>query len=67
MRRKRAGVPLFGSDCRVALRAPRNDPSERSVRLAMTSGCVALLAMTCRVYIQRCLSASPLSRTQKDP
>ncbi|MDR1092655.1 MAG: hypothetical protein LBL66_00735 [Clostridiales bacterium] len=23
----RAGVPVFGSDCRVALRAPRNDKS----------------------------------------
>ncbi|MDR1093839.1 MAG: hypothetical protein LBL66_06790 [Clostridiales bacterium] len=27
---KRVGVPLFGRDCRVALRAPRNDPAERS-------------------------------------
>ncbi|MDR1093275.1 MAG: hypothetical protein LBL66_03915, partial [Clostridiales bacterium] len=27
---KRAGVPVFGRDCRVALRAPRND--RRGVR-----------------------------------
>ncbi|MDR1093087.1 MAG: hypothetical protein LBL66_02950 [Clostridiales bacterium] len=24
------GVPVFGRDCRVALRAPRNDPSGRN-------------------------------------
>ncbi|MDR1093744.1 MAG: hypothetical protein LBL66_06315 [Clostridiales bacterium] len=32
------GVPLFGRDCRVALRAPRNDNAGRVVFIAMTIG-----------------------------
>ncbi|MDR1094676.1 MAG: hypothetical protein LBL66_11075 [Clostridiales bacterium] len=48
------GVPLFGKDCRVALRAPRNDKSSPQCTVHSFGRCagIPLFGRDCRVALR---------------